>query len=375
MDQIKFKTGVFQTFTATRSFALGTLNITVAVGAELEFDGTTLDYSGTRHTFPQLRGAVTAGWLVPNQEYEEGNPAYGKPVSAGIKMRPPTDSSGTAKASAAVTLETDERIVMSSAEHAATTRDQNRQSTRKVASVGGAESQDGVEVRTLKTAAGNRAKTTRTVLTAESAGAALREAENVQIQIKPGKGQSSEEMLERMTDAEKEVYLASKASIKARYVDSEPTSTVVATVKTAKTKEAEGMRLTQSVGGGTEIEDLGSGQGLAKAKSSTVVEDGIVFKNTNGPEKLKPQDHPRSAESQKPIMLKDGTVDARLQVAKAICPEFPTSYDFAAPERKKLARLQADFEDRPDVLRAVFAAESDSFKAKLIAEFPQAFQG
>lgn len=373
MEQIKFKTGDMQLFIATRSFALGTLNITVPVGAEVTFDGTTVDYSGTRHTFPQLRGAVTAGWLVPNQEYEEGNPEYGKPVSAGIKMRPPTDSSGTAKAAAAVTLETDERIVMSSAEHAATTRDQNRQQTTRKASVGGAESQDGVEVRTLKTAAGNRAKATRTVLTAESAGAALREAENVQ--IKPGKGQSEEEMLERMTDAEKEVYLASKASIKARYVDSESTSTVVATVKTAKTKEAEGMKLTQSVGGGTEIEDLGSSQGLTKPKASTVVEDGIVFKNTNGPEKLKPQDHPRSAESQKPVMLKDGTADARLQVAKALCPEFPTSYDFAASERKKLARLQADFEDRPDVLRAVFAAESDSFKAKLIQEFPQAFQG
>jgi hypothetical protein len=62
-----------------------------------------------------------------------------------------------------------------------------------------------------------------------------------------------------------------------------------------------------------------------------------------------------------------------LKIAKALCPDFPDSYDFAAPTKKKLARLQADFEDRLDVLRAVFAAEGDDFKDQLVREFPQAF--
>jgi len=363
MEQIKFKTGVFQEFMATRSFAMGATNVTVAKGSELEFDGSTVRYGGATHSFPQLRGAVSSAWLVPTAEYDSDNSSYGQPVSANIKMRPPTDSGAPAKAM--VTLETDERVVMSSADHAANTRDQNRsRSAPTTRRAGAADSQDGVEVRTLKTAAGSRAMNTRTVLTAESAGSALRDAESVQ--IKPGRGLSQDEMLSRMDPEERESYLASKASIKSRYVDDDAPETVtVGKVVTAKVREAEGMKLTQQVGGGVEIADMG-GVGGGKAKASTVTEDGITFKNTNGPEN-KPKPHHRAEQAG------INNAAARLQVAKALCPEFPVSYDFSAPERKKLARLQADFEDRPDILRAVFAAETDSFKARLVEEFPQAF--
>ena len=68
-------------------------------------------------------------------------------------------------------------------------------------------------------------------------------------------------------------------------------------------------------------------------------------------------------------MLKDGTADARLKFARQLCPDFPVNYDFATNPRKKLARLQADYEERSDVIRAVFAAESDDFKAVLLREF------
>jgi hypothetical protein len=363
--EIKYKMGELQTFTATRSFALGAFNVTVAKGAEIEFDGSSAQYAGMTYTFPALRGAVKAGWLVLATDYNEGDASYGVPVSAGIKMHSPVGGNEPPKLVPAVTTEADERIVMSSADHATTTREQNKTGRRAV--VGGAEDQDGVEVRTLKTAAGNRAKNTRTVLTAESAGTALREAENVQIVA--GRGQSEAEMLERMSAPDREVYLAEKASIKQRYVDSPE---VVNTVKTAAVSNPEGMKLTQTVGGGIETADP-TGMG-GKAKASTRVEDGITFKNTNGPEK-KEQPHPRSAEANQPVMMKDGTADARRQIAKAICPEFPSSYDFAAPERKKLARLQADFEDNAPVIRAVFAAESDTFKARILEEFPQAFRG
>jgi hypothetical protein len=62
-------------------------------------------------------------------------------------------------------------------------------------------------------------------------------------------------------------------------------------------------------------------------------------------------------------------------VAKAMCADFPPNYDFAAPAKKRVARLQADFEDRPDVIRAAFAAENDEVKQLLVNEFPQAFNG
>jgi hypothetical protein len=175
-----------------------------------------------------------------------------------------------------------------------------------------------------------------------------------------------------MDPEEREVYLASKASIKSRYVDDDAPETVtVGKVVTAKVREAEGMKLTQQVGGGVEIADMG-GVGSGKAKASTVTEDGITFKNTNGPEN-KPKPHHRSAEAQQPVMMRDDTLNARLLIAKTLCPEFPDSYDFCQTPRKKLARLQADFDNNISVLRAVFAAEEDSFKAVLMTEFPQAF--
>jgi len=63
----------------------------------------------------------------------------------------------------------------------------------------------------------------------------------------------------------------------------------------------------------------------------------------------------------------------RRKMAKQMCPDFPDSYDFAAPERKRLARLTADFEERADVLMAVYAAETDSMKAAIESAFPTVF--
>jgi len=368
MDQIRFKSGEFQNFIATRTFELGTFGVKVVKGSEVAFDGSTVNYGGSSYMFPQFRGASNAGWVVPANEYEEGNASYGAPASANIKMRPPTDAQGQAK-TAVATIEADERTVMSSATHAATTRDTNRGKPNvRTAGQGAAESQEGVTVgRTFKTSAKSRSS-----LSAESAGEALRQANNVQID--PGQGITEEQMLARMAPEDRDVYLAKKDSLKSRYVDTDISSqgTQVATIKTASVKEAEGMKLTQKVGGGVEIADMGGGTG-GKAEASTRTEDGITFKNTNGP-KDKPQVHPRTA-AETPVMHLDGTADIRRKIAHTMCPDFPESYDFAASPKKKLARLQADFEDRPDVLRAVFAIESDDFKKQLVAEFPQAFQG
>jgi peptidyl-tRNA hydrolase len=360
MEQIRYAAGTFLEFTATRTFDLSTLNVKVQKGTPVEFDGSTVKYAGASYQLPQLRSAVSAGWLVPTAEYDEANPTYGAPASANMKMRPTTDQKRTAAQTVATTVvEADERTVMSSKTHAAATRDQNRGTVRKVAaSTGGAELQEGVPVRALKTSA----KAPR----AELSSAAIQDANNVQID--PGKGISEEEMLARMTPEDQAIYLAKKESLRSRYVDTAPT--VVQVVKTAGTKEAEGMKLTQQVGGGVEIADMSGSTGQPKV--STRVEDGITFKNTNGPERNKPEPSPRATQ---PVMVLDGTAEVRLQIARTLCPEFPQTYDFAAPARNKLARLLADFEDRPDVIRAVFAAESDDFKAKLVAEFPQVFQG
>ena len=117
-----------------------------------------------------------------------------------------------------------------------------------------------------------------------------------------------------------------------------------------------------------------SGADPGKPKVETFEQDGMKFTTTNGPSRRE-QASPRSAEAHKPVMLKDGSADARRMIAKQMCPDFPSNYDFSQAPRKKLARLQADYEERPDVIRAVFAAESDDFKSTLMQEFPQAFSG
>lgn len=406
MEQIRFKLGERMPFISTRSFALGNTGITVPSGADLLFDGSTVEYAGAEYPFPQLRGAIRAGWAVPADQYEEGNPEYGRKVRANIQVRHPTqggnpmapNSSQQTQRMSIATTESDERVVGNTATHANQTRTANNGYQRgkpiNVVQAGETvrgqhgfevvEDQDGVEVpgRSLKTAAGEKAKQSRTVLTSETAATAVRKASDVQIE--PGKGITEEEMLERMPEEERELYLAEKESLKSRYVNEPPLARQrVATVKTAKQGQAEGMSFTTQVGGGVEIADP-SGLG-GKATESTITEDGITFRNTNGPSQraqgVQPARRPVQAASQ-PAPTPRAAAPAvqlpeevRRRIAKAVCPDFPDNYDFNAPAKKKLARLQADYEDRADVLQAVYASESEDFKAVVANEFPQAFGG
>jgi len=378
VNQIKFKAGERLHFVTTRGFTLGPIGA-VPSGVDIFFDGSTVEYAGSEYSIPQFRGAIKVGWAVLQENYDADDPNYGRPVSANIQVRHPTQGGNPMQPQQKMTIattESDEREVGNVAAHAAQTKQANKGYQRGQPvnpQVGGVESQDGVPVRTLKTAAGERAKQSRTVLTAESASSAIRQASDVQID--PGQGITQEEMMERMSEPEREAYLASKEIHKSKYVEEAPAPKKVGQVKTAKSGQAEGMKFSTQVGGGIEIADP-SGLG-GKPTESVHVEDGISFKNTNGPTPKAQgvQAHPRSAEAQKPIMAKDGTADVRRRVAKAMCADFPDNYQFDQPLKKKLARLQADYEDRPDVIQAVFAAESDDVKAVLVQEFPAVFGG
>jgi hypothetical protein len=354
--------------------------MTIPKGADIMFDGTTVEYGGTKFSHPQFRGAVKAGWATPAANYDPDDRSAERPVAANIQVRHPTQGGNpmTGGTRAPLTMnsvvENDEREVSNVAAHRQATQNRNNNhrhgehiEARPGTSV---ELQDGVPVRRLRTAAGEKSKTTRTVITAETAGSRIREAESPP-PIEAGRGITEEEWLERLPPAQQQEYIAKKQALKGQYVDTDADRPVVATIKTnKKSQTTEGVTATVTTGGGTETWD-GAGTG-GEAKVSTTTIDGIKMTNTNGPSN-KEQPSPRSADAQKPVMLKDGTADFRLKVARQLCPDFPTNYDFAQNQRKKLARLQADYEDRPDVIRAVFAAESDDFKSLLLNEFPQAF--
>lgn len=386
-DQITFKAGEKRHFVAARTFALGSTGMTVPKGADLMFDGTTVEFGGSTFSHPQFRGAIRAGWATLAENYDPNDRSAERPIAANIQVRHPTQggnpmTGGNRNASAMTptVTENDEREVSNIAAHRQATADRNRnhQHGQHVEARPGTsvELQDGVPVRKLKTAAGEKAKQARTVITSETAGSRIREAE-APPPIDAGRGITEEEMLERMAPEQREAYLSEKAALKSRYVDvdTDAQRPVVATLnKSKETSSTEGITARVSTGGGTETWDgAGTGDG-GSTKVSTTIQDGIKITNTNGPSNRE-QPSPRSEAAHKPVMLKDGSVEVRLMVARQLCPDFPNNYDFAANPRKKLARLQADYEDRPDVIKAVFAAESDDFKAVLIREFPQAFAG
>ena len=324
--------------------------------------------------------------MVLEQSYDESDTSAERPVAANIQVRPADGGNPLNRpqmqAMPAAT-ESDEREVGNTKTHATAVNQRNtghRPGTPVSANPGeqvqmGIEEQDGrvVPGRQFRTAAGDRAKNSRVVLTGNNVGAALTEA-NSTPPITPGQGITEGEMLERMAPADRDAYLQKTASIKAQYVDTEPA--VVAKVVSKETGNKTRDGVTSSVTtskGSMEVYDA-SGADPGKPKVETFEQDGMKFTTTNGPSRRE-QASPRSAEAHKPVMLKDGSADARRMIAKQMCPDFPSNYDFSQAPRKKLARLQADYEERPDVIRAVFAAESDDFKSTLMQEFPQAFSG
>ena len=409
-NQIRFRTNEPQAFVATRAFTLGNTGATIPKGAEVLFDGSTVEFAGQKYSFPQLRGAIKLDWVVATESYDENDPSYGRPERANIQVRHATQGGNPMAPQPKMvisTTESDEREVANVKVHAQHTAQTNKNYVRgnpvnavpAGATIRGqhgfevVEEQDGVEVpgRTLKTAAGEKSKAVRTTLTAESASLALQRAS--QVQIEAGQGVTMEERLALMSEEEKEAYLAEQAARREillsqmspeqqaaeRAAQALRDRTVVSQVRKAPVQRTEGMILTPDVGHGVEIADpVGMGRG-AKAKESVIVEDGITFRTTNGPERHaqqapnRPGTAPQMAAPARPA-VPEAPAEVRKMIAKSVCADFPDNYPFELPVKKRMARLQADYEDRPDVIKAVFAAEGDEMKAMLMQEFPQAFQ-
>ena len=410
--QIQFRSGQMLLFVTTRPFTLGQTGVQVRSGTEILFDGTHAEVEGAQYTLPFLRGAVKAGWMVLSDDYDPNDPSYMQRTSANIQVRHATNGGNPMNPQqrmAIATTVSDEREVGNYRQHAQRTADQNRSYVRgqtpvnvvqpgtKVMSQRGVmevEVQDGIELeRHLSTPAGEKSKE-RLDLTTEKAARAMKVARDAK--VVPGQGMTEEEMMDRMTPEQQAEYVARKEALRAQYVVDQPAPTqalprpqgrqVVARVQTARNGHHEGMQFTNSVGGGTAIGDEYDGQVVGQVQQDmveTFEQEGIRFTTTNGPRRhgggpkadlrvpQAPQQVVASNEAPPPV---PSNLDTRRAIAKMVCPDFPENYDFTLSPKKKLARLQADFEDRFDVLKAVYAAESDDMKALLLQEFPKAFE-
>lgn len=384
---MKYQHGQKRTYVSTRTFTMGNDGVTIPEGQDIEFDGTFVSYAGMPPVMmPQLRGAIRAGWLVSPEEYDPNAPAR-RPPSAGMTLRPadggnPMDKKPRREVS--MDVESEEREVANVRDHAAATRNRNvdnyrRADASRASSTAGqryeglsVESQEGVEVPGIRfqTPAGEKAKRASTDLS--RAGEAISAANKVK--INPGRGRSRDELIRdaiasgRMTEEDLEQYEQDLEALRMRHgVELAPSSTVVGRVATTIKQHKEGFDITNSVGGGTEIADLGGTGGTGE--ESVVEAEGIKFTNTNGPKKSTRMVKKAPETQEKPV-----SDEVCRKIARAICADFPDNYVFTDSTRKKLARLQADYEDRPDVIRAVAAAETDGeVKRRLIEEFPEAF--
>jgi hypothetical protein len=422
--QIRFVPGKMQRFISTKSFALGGTNHSVYDGMEIMFDGTNVEIDGNRFILPTLRGAIRMGWLVPAEEYDPEAAPQAAP-SANIGVRAANDLGqnplSPPKKNAIVTVESDERVVMSRSDRTQAAQQRTaevRQSQGRPGAyvargsstevIGGAEF--GVEVpRAFKTAA-----KTGLQVTPNTVGTAIRDAELVKIQ--PGEGISEEELLSKMSPEEQEVYQAEKKArlddIQSRtpgYVPppavttnmarnnqpgmkrAEPAqqpkarvvtasgSPVVGRVAPTQAKVVEGITVGITSGGGTEVYDASGSEG--QARESVIEQEGITFRTTNGPKTGFKQQATQTASAlptgdfePKSRIETDGTADYRRIVAKALCNDFPDDYEFSDHWKRRLAMIRLNYEKRPDIIRAIFAAESDDFKKILMDEFPEAFQ-
>lgn len=389
-QQIQFRAGQPHTFTATRTFDLGTTGLKVPRGSEILFDGTQVMFEGHPPVImPQLRGALKVGWLVLATNYNPHDRSAMRPVSAGMQVRPaeggnPMQPQARQQINTSQ-VESEEREVRNVNQHAQETRARNATNYRRE---GGEvvrnnrgemeviEDQEGTAVRTLKTPAKQNTNLEKT-----NPYTAIQDANNVRID--PGQGKTREEMMAEMDEDSRAVYEAELLSHKAAYDPegaSQSMSHVVGRVKAPGTKHTEGFQVHGSVGGGVDVADLG-GTGVAGKDQVTVVEEnGIKFTNTNGPKKNVRLVPANQAPAPKPASnghAQGNGGDALCrQIARAICADFPDNYVFTDPIRKKIARLQADYDDRPDILRAVAAADTDpEVRQRLVSEFPHAFGG
>ena len=365
---IRFKAGEPVAFIAARTFTMGANNFQFRHGQEIEFDGTTVTTDGESFPMPQLRGPVKIDWLTLAADYDEEAPV--SVASANIQVRHPTQGGNPLSPptkTAIVTVESDERQVGNTRTAAAATANRNKTYHRgagKVRDQHGrvmdVEEQDGVHFRSLQTPAKSNP-----VLDGDNAGYLISNAKAPV--LKPVKGRTEDEMLATMDEESKETYLAEKASRRAVHeadimaAEAKSGRSVVNKVKKQAAVTREGMTISTTTGGGTEIADPTTG--AVQTEIRVVEREGIRFTETNGPKRTGAEPRPSIP-----------TNTSRM-VAKSMCSDFPDNYDFGAPAKKRVARLQADFDDRPDVIRAAFAAENDEVKRLLVEEFPQAFSG
>lgn len=104
MSSQQYVRGEFQRFRALTKISIGKAQTDVYKDEIIEFDGTTVKIAGDSHVDSAIRGAIAAGWFVP----EDDNISQYVAKRADIKLRPALNAGGKPTEESVVTELTDE---------------------------------------------------------------------------------------------------------------------------------------------------------------------------------------------------------------------------------------------------------------------------
>jgi hypothetical protein len=333
---IRWQRGNFIKFIAKMKIRVGGNSaLDIQSGDEFDYDGSILKYSGLEINQPQLRGAVSSGWVsLADGEESDGVDAVNPNRNIAKAQTINRDLLKVQRTSSAkiVTSHQDEEEVLRVGDRSSgpgsqpkmVTASDNRKTRNLNVKNDAMDDQGAVAIGRVRTSA-----KLYTDVSKNDAGSKLNELENI--------SGVKADLFEKTVQKEGITIKSNVGSVNRVAPDSDQDGSVVGQVRTATKVSTEGIS----------VRDTSNTSKPVPVVSQTV------------PEVVKPR---------------DSTISPRLRVARAIYPDFPAGWVFDGKLADRLAAVK-DFGPNADFLEALYAAEGDQFRKVLAKEYPDQFGG
>lgn len=328
--EIKWKKGDFVKLYSKVKMAVGggpaNVSLYINKGEEIEYDGTTLKFSGMEVIQPSLRGSIVAGWFTLNSEGDsKGVSPYVTKRNVASSQSKNSDLLNVQRLNSTLSTDSlDENTVMNVNDRRGKDhRDEPNRLVKNTIKVNRdlESTQEGVVI------------------------ARLRTPTKVVADITTSEGQRIESSVKSSAEghnAGTPVYERENRGSKIIITDSDP--------------DPLGM-VGKPVGRVSSIQDRESSRGSSRPTSSS-----------NKPTTSK-KSKVETEEGSKSINTK---INPKVRIARSICPSFPSNWDFTGKLQDRLSRVM-EYDTSPQFLEALYAAEGDQMRKLLEKTFPKQF--
>jgi len=331
---IKWQRGNYLKFTARMRIRVGGSSpLEILSGDEFEYDGSILKYSGLEVSQSQLRGAISSGWAILTT---------GESEDAGIESFQPNRNIAKAQ--------TVNKDLLKVQRVGGARIEASQQDESEVLRVGD-RSTDGSRNPRIVTAVDNRRN----------------------MPIRPGASDDQGAVaIGRVRTSAKQVFSdvsKQEAATKLNELENpQPSRAELYERTTVK----EGVTIKSNLGSVNRISEIEDEEGtrVASVRTSAVSSsDGIEIKDTSTIRAAKTQ----KVEKTEKAWGANWSLDPRIRVARSIFPEFPESWEFTGKLADRLNAVK-NYNESPQFLEALYAAEGDQFRKVLAKEYPSQFQ-